>query len=307
MRVRPIARAIRNVALSCALLPFAARPQTPAPGAPVIPAVSEAEAHEHLQRRVEPTYPDAAQAAQVAGTVTLRVTIDQGGHVAHIVPVSGPVLLVPAASEAVRQWKYAPFTVQNAPAEVHTTVRVPFGELAAQAEQQRLLAEYRPLWKDCAAAVSTGTDVAKQLAACRFAAGEAAQFTPGTRPGERRQADEYYAVALARTGKLPEAATWAGKALPLFAQDPADPAGANTAYLLMAQAGAAGGDVAASARDLTLAENGLRKALRGAPNPDLKRRYADALKKSLEFHAKLLTLMRNPSDAEAKLHEADAL
>ena len=58
---------------------------------------------------------------------------------------------------------------------------------------------------------------------------------------------------------------------------------------------------------MSAAEQGLREALANAPNPDLKRRYTDALRKSLQFHAELLTLMRRPTDAQAKLHQADAL
>ncbi len=291
------------------LLPLPGVGQTPAPSTvpASTPAVSEAEAHEHQLRRIDPVYPDAAQEAHVAGTVILRVTIDQGGRVAHIYPVSGSDLLIPSASAAVRQWRYAPFTINNAAAEVHTTVRVPFGELAAKAEEQRLLAVYRPLWKDCAAAVDGHAETGKQAETCRVAAGQAAQFAPGTRPVERRQSDEYYAIALARGGSLVQAATWASKAFPLFGQDPPDPAGADTASLLMAEASAAAGNIPSAAQHLARAEAGLREALTNAPSPDLKRRYADALRKSLQFHAGLLALMMKPAQAQAKLHEANAL
>ena len=300
---------IRTGVLLCILLPRLGLGQAAAtaPVPPITPAVAEAEAHDHLLRRVDPVYPDAAEAAHIAGTVVLRVTVDQGGRVAHIVPVGGPELLVPSASEAVRQWRYTPFTVNNTVAEVHTTVRVPFGELAAKAEEQRLLAVYRPLWKDCMAAVDGRAEAAKQSEACHLAAAQAAQFAPNTRPVERRQSDEYYAIALARSSDFAQTAIWAAKALALFQEDPADPAGADTAALVLAQASAATGNVTEAAQSLSEAEKGLRKALSSAPNPDLKHRYADALKKSLEFHAGLLTLMMKPSDAQAKLHEADAL
>ena len=191
--------------------------------------------------------------------------------------------------------------------EVHTTVRVPFGELAAQAEEQRVLNAYRPVWTNCATLVGANAETAKQVNACSLAAAQAAQFAPDTRPLERRQAEEYYALALSRAGNFSQALAWAGKALPLFGQNPADPGAANTTRLLMAQARAAIGDVPGADRDLEEAETGLREAMDTTDKTDLKRRYAIALKKSLEFHAGLLTLLRKPMEAQGKLHEADAL
>ncbi len=75
----------------------------------------------------------------------------------------------------------------------------------------------------------------------------------------------------------------------------------------MAQARTAAGDVSGADRDLAQAEAGLREAMQTTDKADLKRRYADALKKSLQFHAGLLTLLRKPTEAQGKLHEADAL
>ncbi len=283
-------------------------PGMPASGAPT-PGVTEAEAHEHLVHRVPPAYPDAAEAAHIVGTVLFRITIDQAGHVARVFPISGPVVLVEPAAEAVRQWRYTPFAVDGAPTLVHTTVHVPFGEIAAQAEEQRLLAVYRPLWGSCAELVRSGGEMAQQVSACRLAAGQAAQFAVGTRPVERRQADEYYATALSRSGNFAGAIAWAGKAIPLFKEEPVDPSGANTAYVLMAQALAASGDMPGAIGNLREAEAGLREAIANAPAPapDVKRRYVDALRKSLEFHAGLLTLMIKPGEARDKRHEADVL
>ncbi len=59
-----------------------------------------------LLSRVEPIYPPEAKTEHVEGIVVLRVTISKDGSVYKAENVSGPPTLVPAAVEAVKQWKY---------------------------------------------------------------------------------------------------------------------------------------------------------------------------------------------------------
>jgi outer membrane biosynthesis protein TonB len=54
----------------------------------------------------QPGLPIEAARAHVEGTVILRATVDQAGTVESVQLVSGPPLLVPAAINAVRQWRY---------------------------------------------------------------------------------------------------------------------------------------------------------------------------------------------------------
>ena len=55
----------------------------------------------------QPTYPVEAERARIEGTVQLRATVDQAGRVEIVQALGGPPILIPAAVEAVRQWRYA--------------------------------------------------------------------------------------------------------------------------------------------------------------------------------------------------------
>jgi TonB family protein len=79
-----------------------------------------------LLSRVEPVYPPEAKNEHVAGIVVLRATIDKGGSVNKAENVSGPPALVPAAMDAVKQWKYEPYLIGGESVEVETTVEVSF-------------------------------------------------------------------------------------------------------------------------------------------------------------------------------------
>jgi len=79
-----------------------------------------------LAKRVEPVYPPAAVEAQVTGVVTLSVILSTEGKVQQMQVMDGHPVLVPAAMEAVRQWKYKPTLLNGKPVEVATTIEVRF-------------------------------------------------------------------------------------------------------------------------------------------------------------------------------------
>jgi periplasmic protein TonB len=74
----------------------------------------------------EPRYPAIARAAGVQGTVVLNATISKVGAIENLRVMTGPAMLVPAAEEAVRTWRYRPYSLNGEPVEVETTVRVIF-------------------------------------------------------------------------------------------------------------------------------------------------------------------------------------
>ncbi|HXJ87848.1 MAG TPA: energy transducer TonB [Candidatus Binatia bacterium] len=76
--------------------------------------------------RIEPTYPPAARAAHIQGVVVLAAIIDKDGNIQNLQVVSGHPMLVPAAIEAVKQWRYKPFLLNGQPLEVETAVTVTF-------------------------------------------------------------------------------------------------------------------------------------------------------------------------------------
>lgn len=79
-----------------------------------------------LADRVEPEYPDAARRAHIQGSVTLETLIGANGRVQQVTPVSGNPQLADAAVNAVRQWRYKPFTVDGHKVPIRTQVTVTF-------------------------------------------------------------------------------------------------------------------------------------------------------------------------------------
>jgi periplasmic protein TonB len=64
---------------------------------------------------VEPYYPPEAQQLHIEGIVKLHAVIGADGTVQIVERLSGPDLLVRSAVSAVRQWKYAPTTLNGKP------------------------------------------------------------------------------------------------------------------------------------------------------------------------------------------------
>lgn len=80
----------------------------------------------NLLYKVQPVYPPMARAARVQGTVVLRAIISKGGTIENLQVASGHPLLVQAAMDAVRQWRYRPYVLNSEPVEVETQVTVNF-------------------------------------------------------------------------------------------------------------------------------------------------------------------------------------
>lgn len=79
-----------------------------------------------LINKVEPTYPVLARQARVQGQVVLSAIISKQGIIENLRVVSGHPMLVPAAIEAVKQWRYRPYLLNGEPVEVETDVIVTF-------------------------------------------------------------------------------------------------------------------------------------------------------------------------------------
>jgi protein TonB len=58
--------------------------------------------------------------------VELQATISKQGTIEDLRVVSGPAMLQQAALDAVRQWRYRPYLLNNEPVEVETKVDVIF-------------------------------------------------------------------------------------------------------------------------------------------------------------------------------------
>lgn len=102
-------------ALDVPMTTSAPRLSAPAPvNAVVVPS--------KLLQRVNPSYPAAARQYRVEGAVTISATIGSDGRVHEAKVISGPPMLRESAESAVKQWKYAPSTVNGRPVE--STVQI---------------------------------------------------------------------------------------------------------------------------------------------------------------------------------------
>ncbi len=79
-----------------------------------------------LISRIEPRYPPLAVQTRMQGTVLLHAIISVDGRITALEVVSGPALLVQAAIDAVRQWRYRPTYLSGEPVEVETSITVIF-------------------------------------------------------------------------------------------------------------------------------------------------------------------------------------
>jgi len=75
---------------------------------------------------VEPEYPPEARTQHIQGAVVLDVQIGGDGAVHNIAVVEGNSLLAEAAVQAVRQWRYQPFSVDGQSVEMQTRITIRF-------------------------------------------------------------------------------------------------------------------------------------------------------------------------------------
>jgi len=88
--------------------------------------VSQGVAEGLIVSKVQPVYPPIAQQSRIQGKVVLKAVINETGDVVTLESISGHPMLVPAAMEAVKQWKYKPYLLNGKAVNVETQVTVNF-------------------------------------------------------------------------------------------------------------------------------------------------------------------------------------
>jgi protein TonB len=96
-----------------------------------VPAHSKPFVVSHLEegrllQKIQPIYPIPAKLAHIQGEVVLTALIARDGTVEGLKAISGHPLLIPAALQAVSQWRYKPYILNGSATEVETTIRVNF-------------------------------------------------------------------------------------------------------------------------------------------------------------------------------------
>jgi len=79
-----------------------------------------------LINQILPVYPRMAAQMRIQGTVRLHAVISADGRVTELNLVSGPAMLVQAAMDAVKQWRFSPTTLNNTPVQVECVFEVKF-------------------------------------------------------------------------------------------------------------------------------------------------------------------------------------
>jgi protein TonB len=79
-----------------------------------------------LVHKVTPVYPMIARQTHTQGAVVIQAVIGRDGRIENLQLISGNPLLVNAAMEAVKQWRYRPYLLSNEPVEVETQITVNF-------------------------------------------------------------------------------------------------------------------------------------------------------------------------------------
>ena len=81
---------------------------------------------DHAIKPLPVQYPSAAKMARIQGEVDVKTTISAQGKVTHVQLVSGHPLLADGAEDAIRNWKFRPFSKTGAPVPLETTLRILF-------------------------------------------------------------------------------------------------------------------------------------------------------------------------------------
>ena len=79
-----------------------------------------------LIQKITPVYPKIAISTRTQGTVVLQALIGRDGTIQNLHVVSGHPLLINSAVDAVKQWRYRPYLLNNEPVEVETQIVVNF-------------------------------------------------------------------------------------------------------------------------------------------------------------------------------------
>ena len=69
----------------------------------------------YATKQTQPVYPAAAKSMRTTGVVKVELTVDEDGNVVEVQHTSGPSLLQTAAVDAVKRWKFRPFTRDGQP------------------------------------------------------------------------------------------------------------------------------------------------------------------------------------------------
>lgn len=106
---------VRTGRTVCGLALLAMLGVVPGSGQEGVKKVSRTEAMQAATAKVQPEYPPIARQLKVEGVVELEALIGENGKVEKVTIVSGNAMLTHAGADALKQWKFTPFTEDGKP------------------------------------------------------------------------------------------------------------------------------------------------------------------------------------------------
>jgi protein TonB len=117
---------IPHLAVDSPELPAAPPPAFPDDGVPKKVSYGVKVEPARLMKQTIPVYPPMARKARVEGAVILEADITESGALENVKAVEGHPMLIDAAIDAIRQWRYAPARLNGKPTRSSVRVTVNF-------------------------------------------------------------------------------------------------------------------------------------------------------------------------------------
>jgi len=125
-RLETIPRVVTDAPVLSPPSPPAIETNAVPPAPPPPPRIGGQVEPAQLVKQVVPVYPQTARTARVEGVVTVDAIIQPSGKLTELKVVEGHPLLIDAALQALRQWRYKPTKLNGTPVESPVHINVVF-------------------------------------------------------------------------------------------------------------------------------------------------------------------------------------
>lgn len=268
--------------------------------------VAPDEATRHLTDRVAPNYPQMAHVANIQGSVVLQIDISETGAVTQVIVVSGHPLLISAAIDAVKTWRYKPFLVDDKAVAVQTIVTVPFFLDSVRIKKEIDASDRYFTCLDLCRKQMDDHQLELAEETCKRAVTLSSELDPG-RTMERSDAYQLAGEALFGQSEFAEALEDYQQELRLRKDWGNDSAGLADAQHDVANGLWRTGRTQEARQFFEKAESVYRRAIKNTRSAVMQERYGVQLKRSLLDHAAMLRQTGETSRAELLEKEAAAL
>jgi len=301
---------------------------------------------QHIDQMAYPTFPPIAKDAHVQGTVVFDLRIGVKGQIESMKVVSGPPMLQQAAIDCLKQWTFHPFENNGVPVVAEGQYSIIFSlgasggakrktakdshganqesqatrsqtitvqvksETSIQGVDPKTEQQFQEHDDACKHGVFSKEFNDATVSSCRQAAELADQLPPNGNDYAKRSAFVYAATAFGDVKDFQQGLPWAVKAVEVVKLGHDSESGSHDAYSIKGQIEGFLGDFLASDRDLTFAEDSIRKlVIRDSKEPQDSKNVSriNRFIEDLTFHAKVLQQLSRFGEAQKKLDEAAQL